>query len=92
MAPSACSWGWWRELFVDHPGVATKSADRFAGNKHKVWYARCFSAHIAAGIAQDESEVTAGIWTSIRDQQTIENTCALMIVSYVFKFRLQMIY
>lgn len=69
---------------MDHPGVAAKSSDGFLGDKHKVWCARCFPARIAAEVVKDEREAAAGIRASIRDQQTIESTCAHVIISRVF--------
>jgi len=59
---------------VDHPGIASKSPDGFAGDKHKVWCRKCFDARISSEIGKDEAEVAAGMQTSVRDQQTIENT------------------
>jgi hypothetical protein len=69
--------GWWRELFVDHPGVAARNPDGYLGNKHKVWCARCFPVCIAAEVVKDEHEVGTGIQASICDQQTIESTCVM---------------
>lgn len=83
MAPPSRNRGWWRELFVDHPGIATKSSDAYAGDKHRVWCKKCFSSRISAEIAQDEREIAAGIRTSVRDQQTIESTCTYTITSRI---------
>ncbi|KAF8498475.1 ribonuclease H-like domain-containing protein [Russula emetica] len=74
MPPISRARGWWRALFVDHPGIALKSPDGFAGDKHKVWCRKCFDARISSEIGQDEAEVAAGMRTSVRDRQTIENT------------------
>ncbi|KAF8478229.1 ribonuclease H-like domain-containing protein [Russula emetica] len=43
-------------------------------DKHKVWCRKCFDARISSEIGQDEAEVAAGMRTSVRDRQTIENT------------------
>ncbi|KAF8496685.1 ribonuclease H-like domain-containing protein [Russula emetica] len=74
MAPTSRARGWWRALFVDHPGIASKSPDGFAGDKHKVWCRKCFDARISSEIGKDEAEVAAGMRTSVRDRQSIENT------------------
>ena len=84
MAPTSRARGWWRALFVDHPGIASKSPDGFAGDKHKVWCRKCFDARVSSEILRDRAEVTAGLRTSVRDQQTIENTRAYMTKSKLF--------
>lgn len=75
---------------MDHPGVASRSPDGLLGDKHKVWCEKCFSARVAAEVARDEGEVTAGLRASIRDQQTIQSTCAHLIIFHAFC--LQMIF
>ena len=64
---------------MDHPGIALKSSDGFAGDKHKVWCRKCFESRILSEIAHDNAEVAVGIRASVRDRQTIENTCAYTI-------------
>lgn len=79
--------GWWRALFIDHPGVASRAPESFAGagDEHKVWCRKCFDARVSSEILNDEAGVTAGMRTSVRDQQTIENTCVYPTISDVFR-------
>ena len=81
MAPTSHTRGWWRALFVDHPGIASKSPDASAGGKHKVWCRKCFDARVLSEMGRDEAEVRAGIRFSVRDRQTIENTRAYYITT-----------
>jgi hypothetical protein len=67
MAPTRASAGnnrgWWRDYFVDHPGLKSKLPDASTGTgssaKAKVYCSKCFESHVTAVLAEDQLEVDA---------------------------------
>jgi hypothetical protein len=67
MAPTRASAGnnrgWWRDYFIDHPGLKAKLPDASTGTgssaKAKVYCSKCFESHVTAVLAEDQLEVNA---------------------------------
>jgi hypothetical protein len=61
--PSSHNRGWWRDYFIDHPGLKAKLPDASTGTgssaKAKVYCLKCFESHVNAVLAEDQVEVDA---------------------------------
>ena len=55
--------GWWRDHFLDHPGLKAKLPDASTGTgssaKAKVYCTKCFENHVNAVLGEDRNEVNA---------------------------------
>ena len=55
--------GWWREYFLDHPGLKAKLPEVFTGTgssaKAKVYCSKCFENNVSAVLSEDQCEVNA---------------------------------
>ena len=69
---------WWRELFVDHPGLADKHPNAFVKSESgatkvgKVYCIACFPLDIDGVIEADIRAVTEGRLTTVRNEVEIE--------------------
>jgi hypothetical protein len=76
---------WWRNLFHDHPGAATKSRDAYVesetGNTKtlKVYCKPCLTADIQQIISEDLSSINQGRLNAVRTEHEIETYCELII-------------
>jgi hypothetical protein len=52
---------WWRDYFIDHPGLKSKLADASTGTgqlaKAKVYCNKCFENHVNAVLGEDQLDV-----------------------------------
>ena len=69
---------WWRELFLGHPGFASRDLNAFTtsgtGNTRagKVYCAACLPADVQKLLQEDYNDINQGRITVARDQAVIE--------------------
>jgi hypothetical protein len=86
--PSSNNRGWWRDYFIDHPGLKSKLPDASTGTgssaKAKVYCLKCFESHVSAVLAEDQVKVNAvpPHWQAVRAVSDIEAHCKSFLSFY----------
>ena len=79
---------WWRELFINHPGFATKDNGAFIASESgatkasKVYCKSCLSADTNYVLGQDLHAVTRGRITTVRSEAAIQEHCELINLNF----------
>jgi hypothetical protein len=79
--PSSNNCGWWRDYFIDLPGLKAKLSDASTGTgsstKSKVYCLKCFESHISAVLVEDRLKVNAvpPLWQAVSAVSDIEAHC-----------------
>lgn len=75
---------WWREHFIDHPGLANKDQDAYVESdsgitkSFKVYCEACLPVDIEGIIEEDLRAISQGRITEVRNEVMIETYCALI--------------
>jgi hypothetical protein len=67
--------GWWRKYFEDHPGLAAKRAEAYAGDKHRVACRPCLQERVQMERRADELAVARQERPHQRTDQVILDMC-----------------
>ena len=72
---------WWRESFINHPGLTNKSSEAFVGSgtgitkAMKVYCKECLLADIDLILEEDIRAVNEGRITTVQTEATIKDHC-----------------